>query len=115
MRFIRRILTVLDRFPHVGMNAGVFPRVLSASVPDGDTAVTIVFSVPMTGQTGFAGVSPTRTLTYASGEGTATYVFTASSPLTADQTPGLVYTGSAMRSGGLLLQPFIGFSIDVTV
>lgn len=76
------------------------PTLTSATVAANGTTVTLVFSETVTGGTGFTLDNPgVVTLTYSSGSGTSTLVFTAGSTINQSDIPVLDYTPGNIVDG----------------
>lgn len=88
--------------------------VSSATVNTAGTQITVNASDSLTNRNGFtvAGMSPSATLTYVSGDGTAALVFSFSRTILAGETVTLSYTpGNVVDSAGTALAAFTGFAV----
>lgn len=79
-----------DAFPRAGAGFNAAPRFSSASVGADGYTWTINWTEPVTGTTGLVGTA-SETLTYVSGNGTATHVYEANVLVAAGANRGLTY------------------------
>jgi hypothetical protein len=95
------------------------PTLVSATIPTSGDTITLVFSENVEagsgGSAGFTLSTPTDVMTYSSGDGTDTIVFTLASTINSGDTPTIGYTqptdGWEATTGGVDVESFSGSSV----